>query len=217
MIIVYRSTSIWFHTIISSSSLGVNPNGKGKGGGRAMCIGAAPKWDTISLRSGHGRSKFGVWRVYAASDVGRSLPGGSSVRDMATTFEVLSVNGQGKFKEPSNLSINEEGVLIVEEPGLVGGEKNDEVLIRAYLQSGRTHQIRLHCQYLRISIRGDVKYEGVCEWNGKVYDGHELHAETLTFDHRITCLMVEFRAPLPSWATQAIQTEELQCERTATH
>ncbi|KAI3860711.1 hypothetical protein MKX03_014747 [Papaver bracteatum] len=171
----------------------------------SMCIGVAPKWDRISLKSGHGRSKFGVWRVYAASDVGRSLPGGSSVRDMATTFEVLSVNGQGKFKEPIKLSINEEDVLIVEEPGIVAGEKNDEILVRAYPQSGRTHQIRLHSQYLGISIRGDVKYEGVSEWKGKVYNGHELHAETLTFDHPITGLTVEFRAPLPSWATRALQ------------
>ncbi|KAI3990130.1 hypothetical protein MKX01_029108 [Papaver californicum] len=176
-----------------------------------MCIGVAPKWDRISLKSGHGRSKFGVWRVYAASEVGRSLPGGSSVRGMATIFEVLSVNGQGKFKEPSKISINEEEALIVEEPGLVAGEKNDEILIRAYPQSGRTHQIRLHSQYLGISIRGDVKYEGVCEWKGKVYNAHELHAETLAFDHPMTGLMVEFQAPLPSWATRALQ-KELQYE-----
>ncbi|KAI3957874.1 hypothetical protein MKW92_047446 [Papaver armeniacum] len=182
----------------------------------SMCIGVAPKWDRISLKSGHGRSKFGVWRVYAASDVGRSLPGGSSVRDMATTFEVLSVNGQGKFKEPTKLSINEEDVLIVEEPGIIAGEKNDEILVRAYPQSGRTHQIRLHSQYLGISIRGDVKYEGVSEWKGKVYNAHELHAETLTFDHPITGLTVEFRAPLPSWATRALQ-KELQQEEIVSH
>ncbi|OVA02542.1 Pseudouridine synthase [Macleaya cordata] len=171
----------------------------------AMCIGSAPKWDRISLKSGHGRSKFGVWRVYAASDVGRSLPGGSSVRDMATTFEVLSVNGQGRFKEPSKSRTNEEELLMVEDRGVTGNEKNDEVLIRAYPQSGRTHQIRLHCQHLGIPIRGDVKYEGVYEWRGRIYDAHELHAESLSFDHPVTGVRVELRAPLPLWTMQAFQ------------
>ncbi|CAI0446620.1 unnamed protein product [Linum tenue] len=60
----------------------------------ASCIGASPYWKRITVKSGHGRSKFGAWRVYAASDAGRILPGGSLVRDMETTFEVLSVNGK---------------------------------------------------------------------------------------------------------------------------
>ena len=60
----------------------------------AFCIGSAPQLERITIKSGHGRSKFGVWRMYAAQDVGRKLPGGSIVRDMETTFEVLSINRQ---------------------------------------------------------------------------------------------------------------------------
>ncbi|KAM7470026.1 hypothetical protein LguiA_008209 [Lonicera macranthoides] len=165
----------------------------------AFCIGPTPQWGKITLKSGHGRSKFGAWRVYAASDVGRTLPGGSSVREMETLFEVLLVNGLGCFKD-------EEENIIVEEKSIIdSGEKKDEILVRAYPQSGRTHQIRLHCQYLGIPIRGDVKYEGVYEWKGREYGCHELHAESLSFEHPVTGLPVLIRAPLPVWASQALQ------------
>ncbi|KAK9147032.1 hypothetical protein Sjap_006935 [Stephania japonica] len=169
----------------------------------ALCLGSAPNWKTITVKSGHGRSKFGMWRVYALSNVGRSLPGGSVIRDMTTKFEVLTVNKHGSFTEPT--MSNEGEVLAVEGEGVKcggGGDERDEVLIRAYPKTGRTHQIRLHCQYLGIPIRGDVKYEGVHECGGRTFDGHSLHAESLVFTHPITGVEVEFRAPFPHWATQ---------------
>ncbi|XP_043718853.1 RNA pseudouridine synthase 1 isoform X2 [Telopea speciosissima] len=181
----------------------------------ALCCGSAPNWDSISIRSGHGRSKHGAWRVYAASDVGRSLPGGSVVRDMATSFQVLSVNGRERFKNPTTKSSTdqqeelgeeqEEEMLVVEDVGVgvassTDDGKKDEILIRANPQSGRTHQIRLHCQYLGLPICGDVKYEGPHEWKGKTWDGHALHAQTLSLHHPVTGVPLIFQAPLPSWA-----------------
>ncbi|KAF5803302.1 putative 23S rRNA pseudouridine(955/2504/2580) synthase [Helianthus annuus] len=163
----------------------------------ASCVGQAPKWKKMTIKSGHGRSKFGAWRVYAAKDVGRTLPGGSSVRDMETLFEVLSINGDQCNQESSEIDIVVEEKSSVE---LVGNKV--AVLVRAYPRSGRTHQIRLHCQYLGIPVKGDVKYEGVYEWNGRVYDGHQLHAESLSFEHPVTGSSIVINAPLPSWATQ---------------
>lgn len=172
----------------------------------ALSVGPAPRWEKITIKSGHGRSKFGVWRVYAASDVGRTLPGGSLVKDMETSFEVLSINGQGSFKELSEFRKDEENTIVAEEKAVPKNDaKKNEILIRAYPRSGRTHQIRLHCQYLGISIRGDVKYEGIYEWKGRIYDGHELHAESLSFEHPVTGLPIMFQAPLPLWASQALQ------------
>ncbi|PON48232.1 Pseudouridine synthase [Parasponia andersonii] len=174
----------------------------------ALCIGSVPKWEKITIQSGHGRSKFGAWRVYAASDVGRTLPGGSVVRDMETSFELLSVNGQGIFKEPSEFKKDEGNVIVVEERAEIYTDiEKDEILVRACPKSGRSHQIRLHCQYLGISIRGDVKYEGLYEWKGRTYDGHELHAESLSFEHPITGLPLLFQAPLPSWASEVLQQQ----------
>ncbi|CAN8244750.1 unnamed protein product [Cochlearia groenlandica] len=163
----------------------------------ALCIGSSPDWRKITVRSGHGRSKHGAWRVYSASDVGRVLPGGSYVRDMETTFEVVSVNGEKA--EPFEVG----SMVVVEgERGLSsdGDNGDDVVVVRAFPRSGRTHQIRLHCQYLGIPIRGDVKYHGIYEWRGKTFEGHELHAEILALDHPVTGVPLVIRAPLPCWA-----------------
>ncbi|KAE8691263.1 RNA pseudouridine synthase 1 [Hibiscus syriacus] len=172
----------------------------------AFCIGSAPQPERITIKSCHGRSKFGAWRVYAVGDIGRKLPGGSVVRDMETTFEVLLIDGQKRCKEPSECVKDEENSIVVEEKAVTDVDaKKDEILVRAFPRSGRTHQIRLHCQYLGFPIRGDVKYEGVCEWKGRTSDAHELHAESLSFQHPITGFPIMIRAPLPSWASQAMQ------------
>ncbi|XP_072996269.1 RNA pseudouridine synthase 1 [Typha latifolia] len=171
----------------------------------ALCVGRAPKWEKININSGHGRSKFGAWRVYSASDVSRILPGGSFVKHMATSFEVLGINGRGKLREPTDIDMEEVESIIVQQKGdeIIGDdEKTDEVLVRAYPKSGRTHQIRLHCQYLGLSIKGDVKYGGVHEWKGVICETHALHAETLSFEHPVTGVQLCFQAPLPLWTSQ---------------
>ncbi|KNA05885.1 hypothetical protein SOVF_186260 [Spinacia oleracea] len=173
----------------------------------ALCVGSAPKWDRIRLQSGHGRSKYGAWRVYASSVVGRKLPGGSAVKHMETLFELLSVNRTVHFIEPSKCAKDQEKTVVVEEKSSTDANQGrDEILVRAFPKSGRTHQIRLHCQYLGMPIKGDVKYEGVCEWKGEICDGHTLHAESLSLEHPVTGLPVKFHAPLPLWATQAMQS-----------
>ncbi|ONK78734.1 uncharacterized protein A4U43_C02F21870 [Asparagus officinalis] len=170
----------------------------------ALCISRAPNWDKIRITSGHGRSKFGAWRVYSLSDVGRSLPGGSTVRDMTTSFEVLSINNKGKYREPADMDTDEFESIVVEGKGEeLDREGEDVILVRAYPKSGRTHQIRLHCQYLGIPIRGDVKYCGVREWEGMACDGHALHAESLSFAHPITGEFVQLCAPVPLWVEES--------------
>ncbi|XP_074307886.1 RNA pseudouridine synthase 1 [Silene latifolia] len=170
----------------------------------ALCVGIAPKWSKVRLKSGHGRSKYGAWRVYSSSDVGRTLPGGSSVRDMETLFEVISINGEIPLEMTCEGKNNEENVVIVEEKSSIEVKHRDEIVVRAFPRSGRTHQIRLHCQYLGMPIKGDVKYEGVNEWKGEPCGGHTLHAESLSFEHPITGVPLKFQAPLPLWAAQAV-------------
>ncbi|KAL8527863.1 hypothetical protein ACS0TY_005618 [Phlomoides rotata] len=171
----------------------------------ALCVGTVPKWKNMIIKSGHGRSRHGAWRVYAISDVGRTLPGGSVVRDMETLFEVLSVNGKDCFQEFPELEKHEKKIIVVEEKSeITSSVEKAEVLVRAHPSSGRTHQIRLHCQYLGIPIKGDVKYEGVYEWKDRIYEGHELHAERLSFEHPVTGQSILIQAPLPLWATEAL-------------
>ncbi|KAJ6790939.1 RNA pseudouridine synthase 1 [Iris pallida] len=174
----------------------------------ALCVGRAPNWARIRIDSGHGRSKFGAWRVYASSDVGRALPGGSMVKQMTTSFNILSINGRGECGDPAEVDTDDIKTVVVQEEGREWNpdedvEKCDEVLVRAYPESGRTHQIRLHCQYLGMPIRGDVKYGGIHEWKGVMRDGHALHAESISFKHPITGDGVHFRAPHPSWVNES--------------
>ncbi|XP_057515053.1 RNA pseudouridine synthase 1 [Amaranthus tricolor] len=172
----------------------------------ALCVGSAPEWDKIRLKSGHGRSKYGAWRVYAASDVGQTLPGGSVVKDMETLFELLSLNRVVQHKGSLDYKTDVERTVVIQEKSLADAtQRRDEILVRAFPKSGRTHQIRLHCQYLGIPIKGDVKYEGVNEWKGEICNAHNLHAESLSLEHPVTGLPVQFRAALPQWAIKAMQ------------
>jgi 23S rRNA pseudouridine1911/1915/1917 synthase len=70
------------------------------------------------------------------------------------------------------------------------------------LETGRTHQIRVHMAYLNAPVAGDVVYNkkssGDIEWRRKQsLKGHALHAYKLAFSHPATGLLLEFVAPPP--------------------
>lgn len=169
--------------------------------------------ETVRVVSGHGRSKHGAWRVYSVDDIGRTLPGGSFVKNMETRFQVLS-NNVSEQADPINANADiddekvDEIIVVVDNRSMVtlaeGNvdermQKKNEILLRAYPRSGRTHQIRLHCQYLGMPIKGDVKYGGVDCWNGVDCEFHSLHAESLSFEHPVTGGDLLFSAPPPLW------------------
>ncbi|MGM7684286.1 RluA family pseudouridine synthase [Cytobacillus sp. Hm23] len=72
---------------------------------------------------------------------------------------------------------------------------NDYTLIECQLETGRTHQIRVHMKYIGYPLVGDPKYgpKKTLQTNGQV-----LHAAILGFDHPRTNKYIEFEAPLPS-------------------
>jgi 23S rRNA-/tRNA-specific pseudouridylate synthase len=172
----------------------------------ALCIGKRPPWDEIYVETGHGRSRWGAWRVYANEDIGRKLPEKASVKDMATRFEVLSVNGESvaprcrETPEGDGLYC-ERRVAERDKPyENVLSASGDEIIVRAFPVTGRTHQIRLHCQFLGIPLLGDVKYGGPLVWKGSSYEAHTLHAESMSFRHPVTNEELSLLAPLPEWA-----------------
>ena len=68
-------------------------------------------------------------------------------------------------------------------------------LISCRLQTGRTHQIRVHMEYIHHPVIGDPLYGNT---NKKLYkDGQLLHAFRLSFIHPSTKKEVSFEAPLP--------------------
>ena len=67
-------------------------------------------------------------------------------------------------------------------------------LIECRLETGRTHQIRVHMNYIGFPLAGDPKYgpKKTIDFPGQV-----LHAGVLGFKHPVTGEYLEFSAPLP--------------------
>jgi len=70
----------------------------------------------------------------------------------------------------------------------------DFTLVECSLQTGRTHQIRVHMQFIKHPVAGDAKYS----FRKPVVDnGQMLHAFELTFVHPTTNEKMILTAPLP--------------------
>ena len=72
-------------------------------------------------------------------------------------------------------------------------EKNGHSLVSLRLETGRTHQIRIHMKYLGYPLIGDYLYNPDMEYIGR----QALHSHRLSFTHPITGEPMEFTAPLP--------------------
>lgn len=74
-------------------------------------------------------------------------------------------------------------------------EYRDASLVRIRLQTGRTHQIRVHMKYLGHPLIGDRMYgNGIDAGIGR----HALHAASLGFHHPRTREWLELYSPLPA-------------------
>jgi len=69
-------------------------------------------------------------------------------------------------------------------------------LVRCVLETGRTHQIRVHLAAVGHPVLGDVVYGGVRA--GAPFGRPALHAAVLSFAHPVTGETLEFEAPLPA-------------------
>jgi 23S rRNA pseudouridine1911/1915/1917 synthase len=71
-------------------------------------------------------------------------------------------------------------------------------LVRCRIETGRTHQIRVHLAHLRHPVVGDAVYGRAHEELPAPADRQMLHAEKLTIDHPVSGERLTFTAPLPA-------------------
>ncbi|PJN61030.1 Ribosomal large subunit pseudouridine synthase D [Paenibacillus sp. GM1FR] len=76
-------------------------------------------------------------------------------------------------------------------------------LVRLKLDTGRTHQIRVHLSYAGHPLIGDSLYGGRADAIGR----QALHGEMLKFSHPLTGAMIEVNDPWPSDFTQLAERE----------
>ncbi len=101
----------------------------------------------------------------------------------------------------------ESGRHAVTRARVIEGFSGEAALVECWLETGRTHQIRVHLSYAGHGLLGDQTYGGTRRLSEKVFGAgagransfprQALHAASLGFDHPVTGERVEFTSPLP--------------------
>jgi 23S rRNA pseudouridine1911/1915/1917 synthase len=114
---------------------------------------------------------------------------------------------EGKVDEPIDRDPESPHVRIVTPTGYpavthfrVEKRFSDATQVRLWLETGRTHQIRVHMKHLGYPLIGDKMYGAAAEVHDASQldmDRQALHAVLLGFNHPISKHWVEFKAPLP--------------------
>ncbi|USD65756.1 23S rRNA pseudouridine(1911/1915/1917) synthase RluD [Vibrio sp. SCSIO 43136] len=136
-----------------------------------------------------------ITREYEAIAIGRMTAGGMVDKPIgrhSTKRTLMAVNELGK---PAVTHYR------------VAEHFREHTRIRLRLETGRTHQIRVHMAYLQHPLLGDIAYGGRARIprgatqeltdHIRAFDRQALHAVMLKFEHPVTREEVEFHAPVP--------------------
>ena len=137
---------------------------------------------------------------YAHDILAKELQEKLTKREYIALVEGIIVNKRGKINAPIGRDKNNRLKMAVTASGKeaitnfeVLETYEDKTLIKCILETGRTHQIRVHMQYINHPLVNDYVYG-----NAKPNDfGQFLHAESLGFTHPKTKKWLEFTSPLP--------------------
>lgn len=84
------------------------------------------------------------------------------------------------------------------------GFGNNRTLVRLRLETGRTHQIRLHLSHIGHPIAGDFLYGTELD---ELPQRFALHSAYIALDHPITGARIEYESPLPPELQRLLQEE----------
>ncbi|NAW58943.1 MULTISPECIES: 23S rRNA pseudouridine(1911/1915/1917) synthase RluD [unclassified Vibrio] len=137
-----------------------------------------------------------ITREYEAIAIGRMTAGGKVDKPIgrhSTKRTLMAVNPMGK---PAVTHYR------------VAEHFREHTRIRLRLETGRTHQIRVHMSYLQHPLLGDTAYGGRARIPSgasdtlvdmiRGFDRQALHAAMLRFEHPVTGEELEFHAPVPA-------------------
>ena len=110
-----------------------------------------------------------------------------------------TINAPISRKENSIIErcINKDGAPSVTHYEVIDEEEINNIKIskvKCTLETGRTHQIRVHMAYIGHPLLGDDLYGG----NTSLINRQALHSSKISFIHPITKQAVNYEAPLPN-------------------
>ena len=109
-------------------------------------------------------------------------------------------------KDRKKMDVNKEGKEAITHFKVLRRYKNKYTLLQINLETGRTHQIRVHLSYIGYPIIGDEVYSnGKNEWGIK---GQCLHAWKLEFTHPITKEKISLEAEIPEYLKNILKELE---------
>ena len=159
------------------------------------------------------RNTSGLLMVAKTDAAHHSLSAQIQVHSFTREYQAVAV---GRFREPSGTIDAPIGRHPVDRKKMCVTQKNSKRAVTHYetilayqkathlrlrLETGRTHQIRVHLAYLGHPVLGDDVY-------GKPYPGLEgqcLHAAKIGFVHPTTGQYLEFESPLPDYFRRVLR------------
>ncbi len=140
-------------------------------------------------------SKHEIKRTY------RTIVTGIIEEECGTIDAAIGRSSENRLKN----AVKKEGKHAVSHFEVVKRFKN-MTYIEVALETGRTHQIRVHLAYIKHPVLGDPLYGGIRK--GYLLTGQMLHAYRLEFIHPITMENVLVEAPLPEYFNKILQQLE---------
>ena len=159
------------------------------------------------------RNTSGLLMVAKPDAAHQSLSAQIQAHSFTREYQAVAV---GRFREPSGTIDAPIGRHPVDRKKMCVTQKNSKRAVTHYetilayqkathlrlrLETGRTHQIRVHLAYLGHPVLGDDVY-------GKPYPGLEgqcLHAAKIGFVHPTTGQYLEFESPLPDYFRRVLR------------
>lgn len=130
------------------------------------------------------KKSSGLYREYLAICKGKVFPSEGKISAPISRVDGSTIERKVNFQNGEEAITNYKVI----------NEKNGHSLVSLILETGRTHQIRVHMKHLGYPLIGDYLYNPDMEKMSR----QALHSYKLSFIHPISKEQMEFTAPLPA-------------------